>query len=136
MVLLGLWVGAMATFAFLFAPIAFAHIGATPEFAATIAACVRTIGTMSVWIGIAVVAITLLVRTDSPRIAPAIVACVAVALAASFVETSLIVPQMEHTPLLTPAYEALHRASSGVYSVTFLAAFAALIMSGLPYRSR
>lgn len=42
-VLLGLWVGAMASFAFIFAPIAFAHAGPTQGFAGTIAASVRAI---------------------------------------------------------------------------------------------
>ncbi len=133
---LGLWVGAMTAFAFLFAPAALAHIGPTAAFAATIAACIRAMTTTGAWLGIVAAVITIAARLEAPRRRSAIVASIAVAMAASFVEVSFVLPQMEATPLLTPAYDALHRSSSGVYSVTLLAAFAAFAMSGLPYRSR
>lgn len=128
-VLLGLWVGAMAAFAFLFAPIAFAHVGPTPAFAATIAASVNAVTKTGDWFGIAAVAITVFTRLESRRRAAVIVACVALAIAFGFVETQIIVPQMQSTPLLTPAYDALHRKSSGVYSIVLLAALAAFVAS-------
>ena len=124
-------------FAFLFAPIAFAHIGPTPAFAATIAACVRAITQIGQWLAMVAVAITVFVRLESRRSAAAIVACIAVALIAGFVETQIIVPKMETTPLQTVAYDALHRQSSGVYSVILLAALAAFVLSSRSaYRSR
>lgn len=39
----GLWTGTMVGFAFFFAPAAFAHVGPTPAFAATIAASIVAI---------------------------------------------------------------------------------------------
>ncbi len=127
----------MVAFAFLFAPIAFSNVGPTPAFAATIAACVRAIATGGIWIGVGVVVITNFARIDGSRIAAAIVGCMALAIAGGLIETSLIVPKMETTPLLTAAYEALHRTSSGVYSVVSIAVFAALILTlGSRYRSR
>lgn len=143
----------MAGFAFLFAPILFAHIGPSAPFAATIAACVRALASLGDWLGIVAVIITVTARLESRRSAAFIVASVALAMVAGFLETSLVVPRMETTPLLTPAYAALHRTSSGVYAVALLAALAAFVRallthrrwcedvltgprSGLPYRSR
>ena len=126
----------MAGFAFLFAPIVFAHVGPTPEFAAAIAGCIRGLTAVGSWLGIAAVILTLMFFRDRPPVAAAIVGCVAIAIGAGLVETSFVVPAMERTPLLTPAYEKLHRTSGGIYSIELVAALAALIMSGLPYRSR
>ena len=128
-VLLGLWVGAMAGFAFLFAPAAFAHFGPVPAFAATIAACVREVTRTGDWLAIAAAAITLFCRLESRRTAAIIIACIAIAVAAGAVETQSIVPRMETTPLQTAAYDALHRQSSGVYSIVLLAGLASLIVS-------
>ena len=126
---LGLWVGAMAAFAFVFAPLAFAHVGPTPAFAATIAACVRTIVCVGGWAAIVAAAISVFARLESRRATALIVACLALAVLCGAYETSAIVPQMERTPLLTPAYDALHRESSGVYGAAFLAALIALVLS-------
>jgi hypothetical protein len=126
---LGLWVGAMAAFAFIFAPLAFAHVGPTPAFAATIAACVRAIVQAGNWAAIAAAAISVFARLESRRTAAIIVACLTLAILCGVYETSAIVPQMERTPLLTPAYDILHRESSSVYGTTFLAALIALVLS-------
>ena len=126
---LGLWVGAMAGFAFIFAPILFAHAGATPEFAATIAACVRAIVHIGDWLAVLAAAVTVFARLESRPMSIAILGCLALAVVCGVVELNLIVPQMERTPLLTPAYDALHRESSGVYGVAFLSAVAALVIS-------
>ncbi len=128
-VLLGLWVGAMAGFAFLFAPIAFAHIGPTPPFAATIAASVRAITATGVVLGVLAAVTTLGVRGERPRQKINIVLCIAIAIAFSVIETQVIVPKMEATPLMTAAYNALHRQSSGVYSGVLLFALLALVFS-------
>lgn len=119
----------MAGFAFLFAPIAFAHVGPTPAFAATIAACVHAITVTGDVLGIIAVIATLLGRLNSPRVSAVIIALVAIAIAFGAIETSIIVPKMQTTPLLTPAYDSLHRQSSAVYSVILVAALAAFIGS-------
>ncbi len=125
-IILGLWVGAMVGFAFVFAPIAFAHIGPTPAFAAAIAACVQTIVRVGGWIAVAAAAITVFAGLESRRAAALIVGLLALAIACGAYETSVIVPHMQQTPLLTPAYEALHRESSSVYGIALLAALIAL----------
>lgn len=135
-VLLGLWVGAMAGFAFVFAPVFFHNIGPTPPFAASIAACVRAIVHIGSWIAVAAAAITVFARPESRGRSIAIIVCLAIAALCGVIEVNAIVPQMERTPLLTPAYESLHRQSSGVYGAAFLAALIALILSsGSRYRS-
>ena len=128
-ILLGLWVGAMTGFAFLFAPIAFAHIGPTPAFAATIAASVRAITVVGVILGAVSALLTLAIRLETPRRKIPVILCIAIALAFSFVETHLIVPKMETTPLQTAAYDALHRQSSGVYSAVLIFALSAFVLS-------
>jgi hypothetical protein len=128
-VLLGLWVGAMVAFAFVFAPIAFAHIGPTPAFAATIAACVRALVRIGDAVALLCAVLTLVAPGQSRRRAAFIVALLALTMLAGFYETGIIVPRMETTPLQTPAYDALHRQSSTVYGIALLAAFAALIAS-------
>jgi Domain of unknown function (DUF4149) len=127
--LLSLWVGAMAGFAFVFAPIFFHHVGPTPEFAASVAACVRAVVRIGDWIAVIAAAITVFARMESRPWGIAIVACLAVATLCGFIELNMIVPQMERTALETPAYDALHRQSSGVYGAAFLAALAALVLS-------
>jgi hypothetical protein len=119
----------MAAFAFVFAPIAFAHFGATPAFAATIAACVQTIVRTGNWAAVAVAAITVFAGLESRRAAAVIVGLLALAIACGAYESAVIVPQMQQTPLPTPAYAALHRASSSVYVVALLAALIALVVS-------
>ncbi|MBV8637318.1 MAG: hypothetical protein JO322_04485 [Candidatus Eremiobacteraeota bacterium] len=128
-VVLGLWVGAMAGFAFLFAPIAFAHIGPTAAFAATIAASVRAITAMGAVAGIIAGLLTVGIRFETLRRKITIVLCIAIAIAFGAIETQAIVPKMEATPLMTAAYDALHRQSSGVYSAVLIFALLALVLS-------
>lgn len=127
-VALGLWVGALAGFAFFFAPAAFAHIGATPAFAATIGACVIDL-TRAGWLlgAVAVAAAFLDNRRSKATLVTAI--AVAVAILFSIIEVAMILPQMQATPLGTAAYDALHRESSHVYGIALLGALTALIAS-------
>lgn len=127
-VLLGLWVGAMAGFAFLFAPTAFAHIGPTPAFASTIAASVRAIALAGYVLGGFAIAITLLLR-EPGRHKLFLVLSVVVAFLCTIIETQAIVPKMDTTPLLSAAYESLHRMSSGVYSAVLVFALLAFVLS-------
>lgn len=134
LLVLGLWLGAMAGFAFLFAPVAFVHVGSTPAFAATIASCLRLMTRAGDWLGIAAAAITLFDRLETRRRAAAIVGCIAVAIALGAYETSHVVSQMESTQLLTPAYEALHRTSSTMYSIVLLAVTVSFIIAATSRR--
>ena len=129
LLLLGLWVGAMAGFAFLFAPAAFAHIGPTPAFAATIAASLRLLTRVGEWCAIAAAAITAFAGLERPRTAAVIVALLAVAVVLSLVVTNVIIPQMETTPLQTPAYDALHHRSSSLYSGVLLAGLVSFVLA-------
>lgn len=125
----------MAGFAFLFAPAAFAHIGPTAAFAATIATCVRKLGILGDVCGIAAVVLTLVDRMAT-RMKSAIVALLAIALGAGFYESSVIVARMDVTPLMTPEYEALHHASSTTYSIVLLCVAGAFVSSALTRRGR
>lgn len=121
----------MAGFAFLFAPIAFAHVGPTPEFAATVAASVRAITVAGDVLGVLAALATLFIPDRANGMRIDVVALIAVAIACGVVETSWIVPQMQQTPLLTPAYESLHRQSSGVYALALLCALGAFVLSSV-----
>jgi putative copper export protein len=125
---LGIWVGAMAAFAFIFAPTVFRHVGPTPQFAATIAACVRQISATGAVLGMLVIVATVAMR-ESARKKALVIGAIVLALVLSAIETWSIVPAMEQTPLLTPAYESLHRASSGVYAAVLILALGAFVIS-------
>lgn len=131
----GLWVGAMTGFAFIFAPIAFRTIGPTPAFAATIAS---SIGALTAFgygcAALAVVTSALEVPRSRRMIVPLAAALVMAAL--GYYETAVIVPSMQHTPLQTPAYDALHRRSSGVYSAILLLGIAGWAAGALAPRPR
>jgi hypothetical protein len=128
-VALGLWVGALAGFAFFFAPTAFAHVGPTQAFADTIASCVLALARFGWLLGAIAVAAALLDR-GAPRRA-ALLTSLAIVLAVGFsvVEVLAIVPHMQSTPLATPAYDALHRQSSLVFGLSLLCALAGLAIS-------
>jgi hypothetical protein len=128
-VALALWVGAMAGFAFLYAPIAFSHVGPTQAFAATIAASIRALTLWGDVLGAIALAVTLFAKIATRTLAIATSVCIAAAILLGAIETRVIVPAMETTPLLTPAYDALHRQSSGVYGAALLCALAALAMT-------
>ena len=126
---LSIWVGAMAGFAFIVAPIVFAHVGPTAPFAASIAACVRAIVALGLWVSLIALLITLFARLEGSRMRTTIVATLAIAAICGIYETRSIVPKMESTPLQTPAYDALHRQSSAVYGAAFIAALASLALA-------
>lgn len=129
----GLWTGAMVGFAFFFAPAAFAHVGPTPAFAATIAASIIAITYFGyVCGGIVVLSALLELRSNRNILWLAAIAVVMCALGAY--ETNAVVPLMQHTPLQTPAYDALHRRSSSIYSVVLLLGLIAIAISGAAQR--
>lgn len=133
---LGLWVGAMIGFAFIFAPIAFANVGPTPAFAATVAHTLERLTQLGGVLGAFAVAVTVFGRPEPRRTSAAIVACIAVMISLGFVETAAVIPHMQATPLQTPAYDALHKQSSTIYSIVLLCGIAAFVLSALPARAR
>jgi hypothetical protein len=116
----GLWVGSMAAFAFVFAPIAFGQFGATPHFAAVIAQTVTAITRLGYGCAAVIVASASIEwRTRRLSIVPAILALLMCGL--GYYEVHVVVAQMRGTPLQTPAYAALHARSSAVYSIILAA---------------
>lgn len=134
LVALGLWAGALAGFAFFFAPTAYAHVGATQAFADTIAACVVALSRFGWLLGALAVAAALADRDGSRARARITAFAVVVAIGMSVVEVLAIVPHMQATPLGTPAYDALHRQSGLVYGTGLLGVLTALIASSWPPR--
>ena len=142
---LALWAGAMAGFAFVFAPIAIRIVPRMDTFAALIAAVIRGLGAFgTVCGGLAIVAA--LVRALAPpsrTLAIARIALVAIGLGASSYETTTIIPQMETTARQIPgpidsvakddprrvAYDAEHTRSSRVYGLAFLCVLAAVALA-------
>ncbi len=106
----------MAGFAFIFAPAAFAHVGPTAAFAATIAASIRGL----TFFGFGCAAVLVLASLAEFRRLWWLAAIAVVMCALSWYEVQVVVPLMERTPLQTPAYEALHHRSSAVYSAVLL----------------
>jgi hypothetical protein len=131
----GLWVGAMTGFAFIFAPIAFHAVGPTPAFATTIASVVRALTTFGYICAIVAIVASALDLSRSRRMLVPLVAALAMS-ALGYYETRVIVPQMERTALQTPAYDALHRRSSSVYSVILLLGVAGWVAGALPARPK
>ncbi|MGZ3517731.1 MAG: DUF4149 domain-containing protein [Vulcanimicrobiaceae bacterium] len=126
---LGLWVGAMAGFAFIFAPIAFHAIGPTPQFAAMIAATIGAITSFGYGCAAVAALATLPTIGAHPRRSGSVLVLLVLMTVLGFYETHTIVPLMQSTPLQTPAYDALHQRSSSIYSVILLAGVAAFIVS-------
>ena len=139
---LALWAGAMAGFAFVFAPIAIKIVPRMDVFASLVAAVIRGVGTFGVGCGaIAIVASVARATSAVARpLALARVALVAVGLAASAYESTTIIPRMETTAAAIPgpidsvpksdprraAYDEQHASSSRVYGLAFLCVLAAV----------
>ncbi len=138
---LGVWAGAMAGFAFIFAPAAFRGAGRMDAFATLVAACIRGIGSLGLVCGALAIGAAL-VRSravSARRFAALRVTLVVLALVASRYETGVIIPRMTATaaqiggpvdsvPKSDPrrvAYDAQHRDSSRVYGAAFLCVLAA-----------
>lgn len=125
----------MAGFAFLFAPTAFAHVGPTPAFAATIAGTLRLLTRADTWLIVLAAAITVFAQLESPRRGALVVAALGLMLVFGFVETQWIIPRMELTPLQTPAYQALHKQSSTIYAIVLLLGLTSFVLTASPKRS-
>ncbi len=150
---LALWMGAMAGFAFIFAPIAFRTIGNMTTFGAVTSGVLKSLSTFGFACGgIAIVAS--LARPWSAgngRVRLAGNALIVVAFLASTYEQQTILPRMEATAAQIPgaidsvpkedprrvAYDAEHSNSTRVYGLAFLcvAAATALVAFGRPRRA-
>jgi len=142
--LLGLWAGAMAGFAFVFAPIAIGVVGNLQTFAALVASVIRGLATFGAICG-SFAALTAVIRSSVPQahsLALARTALVALALAATAYETNVIIPHMEATAKQIPgaldsvekddprrvAYDGQHALSTRVYGLAFLCVVSALTL--------
>ena len=148
---LALWAGAMAGFAFVFAPIAIRIVPQMGTFAALIAAVIGGIGSFGAVCGAIAIAAAA-ARSFAPAARPLAfgrIALVAIGLAASAYETTAIIPRMEATAARIPgpidsvpkndprraAYDAEHKMSSRVYGLAFLCVLGAVALVPFGRRS-
>lgn len=125
-VALGVWLGALAAFAFAFAPVAFHLIAPldVTRFAQLIAV---TLALLSKW-GYVLGAIALAAAALRRAFLRAALAAAAVAL--TFYHQHAIVQAMIRTPNVTgPAYHALHARSTQTYGAALLCVGAALVIA-------
>lgn len=131
---LGIWVGSLVAFAFVFAPLAFRLIAPldVTRFGALIA---RTLGALSQWGyalgGVAVLTALLRAIDAGDRVWDiARAGLVVVALGLTTIEQRAIVPRMEATTdVNSDAYRALHRESTQIYGGALIFGLAALALA-------
>jgi hypothetical protein len=130
---LGVWLGALAGFAFVSAPLAF-RIVAPLDAARFATLTAHTIGALTVWGyvlgGIAIVTGLMRAAAAGDRTWDFVrAALVALALGLATYEQHAIVPQMEATAdIHSAAYHALHTGSTVVYGGVVLLVLAAMIL--------
>jgi hypothetical protein len=130
---LGSWVGALAGFAFVTAPLAYSLVApiSVSRFAAL---TIGSLATLTLWgyvfgglaLGVAVVRS---LDAESRRWDLVRAAIIAVALALATYEQQDIVPQMKATPIASAHYRALHQRSTRFYGGAMLAAAVALALA-------
>jgi hypothetical protein len=131
---IGLWLGALCGFAFIFAPAAFAGIPDVSQFATLIAANLRTLAELGAICGGLAIVVALIRSFDAADRTNDIVRAglLLVALLLVAYETFAIVPAMAAiADLHSPEYAALHGRSSQVYGGVVLLALAALVMAAV-----
>jgi hypothetical protein len=131
---LGLWLGALCGFAFIFAPAAFRIVTNLGEFAALTSTNLRSLATVGAILGaLAIVAALLRSRDAADRTNDIVrAALVLVALGLVAYETFAIVPAMAAIPdVRSPEYLALHARSTFVYGGVVLLALVALVMAAV-----
>jgi hypothetical protein len=131
---LGLWVGALCGFAFIFAPAAFHIVSDLTQFAALTSANLRALAFVGYACGgIAIVLAILRSREASDRTND-LVRALLVVLALGFItyEMTAIVPAMAAIPdVRSDAYHALHGRSTAIYGSAVLLALAALVLAAV-----
>lgn len=131
---LGLWLGALCGFAFIFAPIAFRIVAPTDvgRFAALTSAILGALAVMGyVCGGVAIVMALWRSRDAGDRIFDFVRATlIAVALALVWFQSRAIVPAMAAVSDVTsPAYHALHGRSTLVYGSVVVLGLVAIVMA-------
>ena len=130
---LGTWVGALAGFAFVTAPLAFALLAPLSE-ARFATLTIASLSALTIWGyvfgGMALgVALVRSIDAASRRWDLIRAAIIAVALALATYEQRDIVPQMKATPIASAHYRALHQRSTRYYGGAMLAAAVALALA-------
>jgi carbohydrate-binding DOMON domain-containing protein len=141
---LALWAGAMAGFAFVFAPIAIRIVPEMGTFAALIGAFIRGLSSFGAACGAIAIAASIVrgMAPEARKLAAGRVALVVVGLVASAYETTAIIPRMEATAAQIPgaidsvpktdprraAYDEQHHRSTQVYGLAFLCVLAATVL--------
>ncbi len=131
---LGLWLGALCGFAFVFAPAAFAIVTDLSQFAALTAANLRTLSTTGDVLGSIAIIIALARSREASDRTNDFVRAALVAIALGFIgyEMLAIVPAMASLPdLRSDAYHALHRRSTAIYGSAVLCIAAALVLAAV-----
>jgi uncharacterized protein DUF4149 len=131
---IGLWLGALCGFAFIFAPNAFHLVPDVTQFASLTEANLRVLALVgAICGGVAIIVALVRSRDASDRtndIVRAVLLLAALGLVAY--ETLAIVPAMiAVTDLHSTAFDELHRQSSRVYGAVVVLALAALIMAAV-----
>jgi hypothetical protein len=131
---IGLWLGALCGFAFLFAPNAFHLVPDVSQFASLTAANLRELAIVA-WVcgGIAIVIALVRSRDAADRTNDIVrAALIVVALGLVAYETFGIVPAMTAmTDLHSAAFDDLHQQSSRVYGGVVVLALAALVLAAV-----
>ena len=133
---LGLWLGALVGFAFIFAPLAF-RIVAPLDIARFAALMAQTLGTLTLWGyvlgGVAIVIVLLRSAGAGDRtwdFGRAVLLAAALGLAAY--QQQAIVPAMTAiTDVRSPEYRALHQRSTQIYGAVVVLVFAALVLAAV-----
>jgi hypothetical protein len=131
---LGLWLGALVGFAFIFAPAAFAEVPDVSQFAALIADNLRVLAELGAVCGGVAIVVALVRSFDAADRTNDIVraALIVIALLLVASETFAIVPAMAAiADLHSPEYAALHQRSTEIYGGVVLLTLAALVMAAV-----
>ena len=125
-VALGVWLGALVAFAFVFAPVAF-HLIAPLDVTRFATLIVRTLALLTKW-GYILGAVAFIGAVAGR--APLRAVLVAVALAFAFYHQHVVVQAMlAITDVASPAYHALHTRSTEIYGAVVVLVFASLLLA-------
>jgi hypothetical protein len=131
---IGLWLGALCGFAFIFAPAAFANVPDLTQFANLTAANLRILAQVGAVCGGLAIVVALVRSLDASDRTNDIVraALILIALLLVAYETFAIVPAMAAiTDLRSPDFADLHQRSMQVYGGVVVLALAALVMAAV-----
>jgi hypothetical protein len=131
---LGLWVGSLCGFAFIFAPAAFHIVSDLTQFAALTSANLRALAFVGYACGGIAIVLAIVRSREAADRTNDLVRALLVVLALGFItyEMTAIVPAMAAIPdLRSDAYHALHGQSTAIYGSAVLLALAALVLAAV-----